>query len=112
MNAPALFRDCLFRLNTAVCAPYNADFDGDEMNLHVPQSEEAKAEADILMRVDMNTVSPRYGKPIIGGRHDHVTGMYLLTKDGRTLTRKEALQITRNIVDIPKREKYSGKEGV
>jgi DNA-directed RNA polymerase subunit A' len=40
-----------FRLNPAVCPPYNADFDGDEMNLHVPQTEEAKAEAQILLAV-------------------------------------------------------------
>ena len=40
-----------FRFNLAVCTPYNADFDGDEMNLHVIQSEEARAEAKILMRV-------------------------------------------------------------
>ena len=41
-----------FRFNECVCTPYNADFDGDEMNLHVPQTEEARAEALILMAVD------------------------------------------------------------
>ncbi len=76
-----------FRLNTAVCAPYNADFDGDEMNLHVPQSEEAIAEADMLMRVSENIISPRFGGPVIGGRHDHVSGAYLLTRDGITMPR-------------------------
>src|SRR5512138_1391620 len=63
-----------FRLNPAVCPPYNADFDGDEMNLHVPQTEEARAEAEILMRVQENILSPRFGGPIIGGIHDYVTG--------------------------------------
>ena len=40
-----------FRFNECVCTPYNADFDGDEMNLHLPQTEEAKAEAVVLMGV-------------------------------------------------------------
>jgi len=100
-----------FRINTAVCASYNADFDGDEMNLHVPQSEEAIAEADILMSVQENIISPRFGKPIIGGIHDHVTGMYLLTKDDTKLTRFEALQITRGLVKLPEKQKnFTGKE--
>ena len=42
-----------FRFNECVCTPYNADFDGDEMNLHLPQTEEAKAEALILMGVSL-----------------------------------------------------------
>lgn len=45
-----------FRFNECVCTPYNADFDGDEMNLHLPQTEEAKAEADVLMGNKNNLV--------------------------------------------------------
>ncbi|ABK78186.1 DNA-directed RNA polymerase, beta' subunit/160 kD subunit [Cenarchaeum symbiosum A] len=78
-----------FRLHPSVCPPYNADFDGDEMNLHVPQSEEARAEAMLLMRVQDQLISPRYGGPIIGGLRDFITGSYLLTKDDTTLTREE-----------------------
>ena len=78
-----------FRLHPSVCPPYNADFDGDEMNLHVPQSEEARAEAILLMRVQDQLISPRYGGPIIGGLRDFITGSYLLTKDDTTLTREE-----------------------
>lgn len=100
-----------FRINTAVCAPYNADFDGDEMNLHVPQSQEAMAEADILMSVSESIVSPRHGRPVIGGRHDHVTGLYLLTRDEVSLSRAEALQLTADIVELPpKKKRFSGKE--
>ena len=69
-----------FRFNLADCTPYNADFDGDEMNLHVIQSEEARAEARILMRVQEHIISPRYGGSVIGGIHDHITGAYLLTQ--------------------------------
>ncbi len=98
------------RLNTAVCAPYNADFDGDEMNLHVPQSEEALAEADILMKVQECIISTRFGSPIIGGRHDHVTGMYMLTKEGNEFTRGEALDLTRGIINLPKgKKRFTGK---
>jgi DNA-directed RNA polymerase beta' subunit len=68
-----------FRFNLAVCTPYNADFDGDEMNLHVIQSEESRAEAKILMRVQEHIITPRYGGAVIGGIHDHISGAYLLT---------------------------------
>ncbi len=73
-----------FRLNLSVCPPYNADFDGDEMNLHVPQTEEAQAEAKILMEVQNHIISPRYGGPLIAGIQDHISGGYLLTREGPT----------------------------
>jgi len=78
-----------FRLHPSVCPPYNADFDGDEMNLHVPQSEEARAEAILLMRVQEQLISPRFGGPIIGGLRDFITGAYLLTKDDTLLAKHE-----------------------
>ncbi len=78
-----------FRLHPSVCPPYNADFDGDEMNLHVPQSEEARSEAILLMRVQDQLISPRYGGPIIGALRDFITGAYLLTKDDTVLTAAE-----------------------
>jgi DNA-directed RNA polymerase subunit A' len=100
-----------FRINTAVCAPYNADFDGDEMNLHVPQSQEASAEAEILMKVQENIISPRCSTPLVGGRHDHVSGMYLLTKKDTVFTRAEALQLTQGIVKLRKgKDEFTGKE--
>ncbi|MEM2250810.1 MAG: DNA-directed RNA polymerase subunit A' [Candidatus Hadarchaeales archaeon] len=79
-----------FRLNLSVCPPYNADFDGDEMNVHVPQSEEAQAEARILMKVQEHILSPRFGGPIIGGIQEHITGAYLLTRKETKLTKKQA----------------------
>jgi len=86
-----------FRLNPAVCPPYNADFDGDEMNLHVPQSLEAQAEAKILMSVQEHILSPRFGGPIIGGIHDHISGLYLLTRGEKLFTRKEVMAIIKPI---------------
>ncbi|MDD3112234.1 MAG: DNA-directed RNA polymerase subunit A', partial [Methanofollis liminatans] len=85
-----------FRLNPAVCPPYNADFDGDEMNLHVPQTEEAMAEAEILVNVEENIRSPRFGGPIIGGIHDHISGIFLLTHEVRWFTKEEALYLLRH----------------
>jgi len=99
------------RLNTAVCAPYNADFDGDEMNLHVPQSEEAVAEAEVLMKVQECIMSPRFSMPIIGGEHDHVTGMYMITKKNSEFSRGGALELTKNLVKLPAgKKKFTGKE--
>jgi len=78
-----------FRLHLCVCPPYNADFDGDEMNLHVPQSEEAQTEARVLMQVQDHILSPRFGGPIIGAIRDFITGSYLLTRKSTLLTKKQ-----------------------
>jgi DNA-directed RNA polymerase subunit A' len=78
-----------FRLNPCVCPPYNADFDGDEMNLHVPQGEEARTEAKLLMQVQDQILSPRYGGPIIGAKTDLLTSAYLLTRKSTFLTKEE-----------------------
>jgi len=82
-----------FRLNLLVTPPYNADFDGDEMNLHVPQAEEARAEAEALMLVQEQIITPRYGAPIIGGIHDYITGAYLLTRKDTLLDKKTFSQL-------------------
>ncbi len=82
-----------FRMNTAVCRPYNADFDGDEMNLHIPQTEEARAEAEILMEVQTQLISPAIGLSIMGCKQDAVTGNHLLTQDATVMTRAEAQQL-------------------
>ena len=110
-----------FRLHPAVCPPYNSDFDGDEMNLHVPQSEEARSEALTLMRVQDQILSPRYGGPIIGGIRDFLTAAYLLTKDGVYLTSEEFTNLAMAggfppEKELPKPEKtdpqplYSGRQ--
>jgi DNA-directed RNA polymerase subunit A' len=83
-----------FRLNLCVCPPYNADFDGDEMNMHVLQSEEARAEATILMKVQEHILSPRFGGPVIGAIHDHITGTYMLTHLNPVFDKSQTLIIT------------------
>jgi len=108
-----------FRLNPAVCPPYNADFDGDEMNLHIPQTEEARAEAAILVAVEENILSPRFGGPIIGGIHDHVSGIFLLTNQTRWFSKNEVMYLLKdiNITSLPEpglvrdgKQKWSNKQ--
>jgi len=82
-----------FRLHLCVCPPYNADFDGDEMNLHIPQSEEAQTEARLLMQVQDQILSPRFGGPIIGAIRDFITSAYLLTKKSTRLTKEEVCRL-------------------
>jgi DNA-directed RNA polymerase subunit A' len=84
-----------FRLNTVVCPPYNADFDGDEMNMHALQNEEARAEARVLMRVQEQMLSPRFGENILGAIQDHVTGTYLLTNTNPQFNETQALDLLR-----------------
>lgn len=102
------------RLNPAVCNPYNADFDGDEMNLHVPQTEEARAEAEILMEVQTQIISPRYGLSVIGCIQDSISGNYLLTKE-MNFTRAEAISLLSSIgitdfSNLGNKTSVSGKE--
>ena len=102
------------RLNPAVCHPYNADFDGDEMNLHIPQTEEARAESEILMEVQTQLISSRYGLSIIGCVQDAISGNYLLTKN-MALSRNEAIDLLAAVgIDdfsrLPRKEKIDGKE--
>ena len=77
-----------FRLNECVCTPYNADFDGDEMNLHVPQTEEARTEAIELMGVKHNLATPKNGEPIISAIQDFITAAYLLSNKDNFYDRK------------------------
>ena len=84
-----------FRLNTVVCPPYNADFDGDEMNMHALQNEEARAEARVLMRVQEQILSPRFGGNIIGAIQDHISGTYLLTHTNPEFSEAQALDLLR-----------------
>jgi DNA-directed RNA polymerase II subunit RPB1 len=69
-----------FRLNLSVTSPYNADFDGDEMNLHVPQSEETRAEVKELCMVPLQIVSPQRNGPLMGIVQDTLCGIWKICK--------------------------------
>ena len=92
-----------FRFNECVCTPYNADFDGDEMNLHLPQTEEARAEAYTLMGVRSNLVTPRSGTLIIGATQDFITSTYLLTQKDEFFDHSTACMLLTSVL--------AGKEG-
>ncbi len=78
---PKLVGGKAIRLHPLVCTAFNADFDGDQMAVHVPLSEEAKAEARILMLGANNILSPKDGKPIVTPGQDMVLGNYYLTME-------------------------------
>ena len=76
---PKLIGGKAIRLHPLVCTAFNADFDGDQMAVHVPLSEEAKAEARVLMLGANNILNPKDGKPIVTPSQDMVLGNYYLT---------------------------------
>ena len=80
---PVLIEGKAIQLHPLVCAAFNADFDGDQMAVHVPLSLEAQAEARILMLSSNNVLSPAHGDPIIVPSQDIVLGLYYLTRERR-----------------------------
>jgi DNA-directed RNA polymerase subunit beta' len=78
---PILIEGKAIQLHPLVCAAYNADFDGDQMAVHVPLTLEAQLEARTLMMSTNNVLSPANGEPIIVPSHDIVLGLYYLTRE-------------------------------
>ena len=78
---PLLIEGKAIQLHPLVCTAFNADFDGDQMAVHVPLSLEAQVEARVLMMSTNNILSPAYGKPIIVPTQDIVLGLYYLTRE-------------------------------
>lgn len=76
---PTLVEGRAIRLHPLVCTAYNADFDGDQMAVHVPLSAEAQAEARLLMLAAQNILNPKDGKPVVTPSQDMVLGNYYLT---------------------------------
>ncbi|KOO48401.1 DNA-directed RNA polymerase subunit beta' [Viridibacillus arvi] len=76
---PTLVEGKAIRLHPLVCTAYNADFDGDQMAVHVPLSAEAQAEARLLMLAAQNILNPKDGKPVVTPSQDMVLGNYYLT---------------------------------
>ena len=78
---PTLVEGRAIRLHPLVCEAYNADFDGDQMAVHVPLSQEAQAEARLLMLAAQNILNPKDGKPVVTPSQDMVLGNYYLTME-------------------------------
>ncbi|HJM73563.1 MAG TPA: DNA-directed RNA polymerase subunit beta', partial [Acidimicrobiales bacterium] len=83
---PVLVEGKAIRIHPLVCAAFNADFDGDQMAVHLPLSAEAQAEARVLMLSANNVLSPAHGRPLVTPTQDMVIGAYYLTAEGEGLT--------------------------
>ena len=88
-----------FRLNLSVTSPYNADFDGDEMNLHLAQSHETRAEIRNIMMVPRQIVSPKGNAPVMGIVQDSLLGVSKFTKRSTFLTAEMAVQLLMCVPD-------------
>ncbi len=93
---PKLVEGRAMRLHPLVCTAFNADFDGDQMAIHVPLSEEARAEALVMMLGSHNILGPKDGKPIVTPGQDMVMGNYYLTMEE---TKEEFLQESQRYMD-------------
>jgi DNA-directed RNA polymerase II subunit RPB1 len=99
-----------FRLNVSVTAPYNADFDGDEMNAHAPQSIEAATELEEIAAVPHQILRPRDGLPVIGIVQDTLVGSYRLTRDSVQFNNREFMNMMmwnkrfNGVLPAPKRD--------
>ena len=85
-----------FRMNVADTKPYNADFDGDEMNLHMPQDLESESELRNLAAVPYQLVSPSNNKPIVGIFQDSMLGAFQFTRDTTTFDKRGAMNLLMN----------------
>ncbi|KXT17255.1 hypothetical protein AC579_5803 [Pseudocercospora musae] len=82
-----------FRLNLSVTSPYNADFDGDEMNMHVPQGQETRAEVANLCAVPHNIVSPQKNGPLMGIVQDTMAGIWMMTRRDTMMDYEQVMNI-------------------
>lgn len=82
-----------FRLNVSVTSPYNADFDGDEMNAHAPQSLEASVELEDIAAVPHQIITPRHGKPVISIVQDSLLGSFRICRPDVTFNRREYMDL-------------------
>ncbi|MEM4271573.1 MAG: DNA-directed RNA polymerase subunit A', partial [Candidatus Pacearchaeota archaeon] len=99
-----------FRLHPAAAFPYNADFDGDECNIHSPQTEEARAEAKILLDIKNNIISSRNNMNLSGTIADAVTGAFILGKDKISKAEADQILFSASILNNIKKKEIEGGE--
>ncbi|MEN9693535.1 MAG: DNA-directed polymerase subunit beta, partial [Actinomycetota bacterium] len=117
---PKLIEGKAIQIHPLVCTAFNADFDGDQMAVHVPLSAEAQAEARILMLSSNNILSPASGKPITTPTQDMVLGIYYLTADafnemtGEKIPAKDRkdLRLFTSVSEALMAKDYSGAERI
>jgi DNA-directed RNA polymerase subunit beta' len=118
---PVLVEGKAIRLHPLVCTAFNADFDGDQMAVHIPLSYEARVEAKLLMLSANNVLSPAHGRPITTPTHDMVVGLYYLTNE-KTGQRGEGMLIDSfdeahylydtDVVDLHAKVKFKYKDSI
>ncbi|MCZ2080052.1 MAG: DNA-directed RNA polymerase subunit beta' [Bryobacterales bacterium] len=117
---PVLVEGKAIKIHPLVCTAFNADFDGDQMAVHIPLSPEAQIEASTLMLASNNILSPAHGSPIAVPTQDMVLGLYYLTKarpgtkgEGRTFASMEDVLIALEMGEVetltPIRLRYTGR---
>ncbi len=117
---PVLVEGKAIRIHPLVCTAFNADFDGDQMAVHIPLSPEAQIEASVLMLASRNVLSPANGLPLVVPTQDMILGIYYLTKakpgakgEGRAFSSVEeiilALEATEVEILTPVRLRYTGE---
>jgi DNA-directed RNA polymerase subunit beta' len=103
---PVLVEGKAIQIHPLVCHAYNADFDGDQMAVHLPLSAEAQAEARLLMLSSNNILSPAHGRPLATPSKDMVLGIYYLTYSDRDLTAEDATKLD------PRPKRFTSEEEV
>src|SRR5476651_1476206 len=117
---PVLVEGKAIKIHPLVCTAFNADFDGDQMAVHIPLSPEAQIEASVLMLASHNIMSPASGQPITVPNQDMVLGLYYLTKakvdakgEGRAFANIEEVLLAREAGEVetltPIRLRYTGE---
>ena len=104
-----------FRVNVSVCKPYNADFDGDEMNIHMAQSVQARNELKRIANVKYQIIGAKNSNPIIGCVQDALSGSYLLTKLNNSISGADVSNFLCTTTsdtkyEIDKNKRYTGHE--
>ncbi|MGV8142199.1 MAG: hypothetical protein ACP5NS_01020, partial [Candidatus Pacearchaeota archaeon] len=99
-----------FRLHPAVVFPYNADFDGDEVNIHSPQTEEARSEAVTLLSIKHNIMSTKNNTNLVGLITDALTGNYILGKDTFSKADADQLLYSANVINTAKGKMIEGND--
>jgi DNA-directed RNA polymerase II subunit RPB1 len=102
--AKIMKRGDTFRMNVADTKPYNADFDGDEMNLHMPQDVESEMELKHLAAVPYQLISPANNKTIVGIFQDSLIGAYQFTDEKNSFTKRETMNLLMNYNDVNTQE--------
>ena len=95
-----MYRGDTFRMNVADTKPYNADFDGDEMNLHMPQDDESEIELKMLAAVKYQIISPANNKSIVGIFQDSLLSSYLFTRESINFNSRTAMNLMAHLKTI------------